>query len=524
MADNKREFEKNELFKRIFSIANDLRGTVDGWDFKSYVLVGLFYRFLSENFNNYINKREAIANGNDSFNYADLSDDQITEEQKKELINVKGFFIKPSHLFQNVVKNQLNDPNLNIKLFEIFKEIDESSRDSEAREDFAGLFVDFNISDPKLGSSVVDRNNTLKKLLQGIASMELSIGNDVHNDLFGDAYEYLLGMYASSAGKSGGEFFTPQEVSELLVKIATHGRTSINKIYDMCCGSGSLLLKAIKVLGIDNVKDGFYGQEIQHVTYNLCRINMFLHDVSYEKFNIKLGNTLLNPMHHNIVDKFDVIVSNPPYSIKWDGENNPTLINDPRFAPAGVLAPKSKGDFAFIMHALYYLDSIGTAAIVCFPGIFYRSGAEEKIRQYLVDNNFVDCIIQLPDNLFFGTSIATTILVLKKSRTDNKIQFIDASSIYTKAKNQNKLSPENIEEIFNVYKDKKDVEHISKLVDIQEVARNNYSLSVSKYVEIKKDEEVIDIKALNQEIKQTVKRINELRNAIDEIVKELEND
>ena len=328
-------------------------------------------------------------------------------------------------------------------------------------------------------------------------------------------------MYASNAGKSGGEFFTPADVSELLTRLGTVGKKEINKVYDPACGSGSLLLKAEKVLGRDAVRNGFFGQEINITTYNLCRINMFLHDIEFDKFDIACEDTLTNPQHWDD-EPFELIVSNPPYSIKWAGDENPLLINDPRFAPAGVLAPKSKADLAFIMHSLAWLASNGTAAIVCFPGIMYRGGAEQKIRKYLVDNNFIDCIIQLPSNLFFGTSIATCIMVLKKGKTDNKVLFIDASSECVKVTNNNKLTPENINKIVDIFAQRVEEAHFSHLAEYSEVQENDYNLSVSTYVEAKDTREKIDIVKLNAEIAQIVARENELRAAIDQIVAEIE--
>ncbi len=285
-------------------------------------------------------------------------------------------------------------------------------------------------------------------------------------------------------------------------------------------GSGSLLLKSAKILGRDNVRQGFFGQEINITTYNLCRINMFLHDIDYDKFDIAHADTLTNPQHWDD-EPFEVIVSNPPYSIKWDGKDNPILINDPRFSPAGVLAPKSKADLAFIMHSLSWLATNGTASIVCFPGVMYRGGAEKKIRQYLIDNNFIDCIIQLPDNLFYGTSIATCIMVMKKSKSENSTLFIDASKEFIKVTNNNKLTGENIDTILNAYIEKKDIEYFSRLVPNSEISEQDYNLSVSTYVEQEDTREKIDIVKLNKEIKEIVAREQVLRDEIDKIIEEI---
>lgn len=523
MADNKKETERAELHRTIWGIANDLRGSVDGWDFKQYVLGMLFYRYISENLDRYISKGEIEA-GNTDFSYTKLSDEEA-ETAKDDIVKEKGFFILPSQLFGNVLENARKDnTDLNEKLAKIFKEIEGSATGTESEDDFKGLFDDIDVNSNKLGATVIKRNEMLVKLMNGIASMNLGNGDYSDNsiDAFGDAYEYLMGMYASNAGKSGGEYYTPQEVSELLTKITLVGKTTVNKVYDPACGSGSLLLNFSKILGSDNVRLGFYGQEINITTYNLCRINMFLHDVPYDKFNIKLGDTLLDPKHWDD-EPFEAIVSNPPYSIKWEGDDNPILINDQRFSPAGVLAPKGKADLAFIMHSLSWLATNGTAAIVCFPGIMYRGGAEQKIRKYLIDNNYIDCIIQLPSNLFFGTSIATCIMVLKKGKSENKTLFIDASKECIKVTNSNKLSPQNIENILKVFTDREEkIDYVSRLVPNDEIAQNEYNLSVSTYVEAEDTREVIDIKVLNKQIEEIVAKENILRAEIEKIIKEIE--
>lgn len=366
-------------------------------------------------------------------------------------------------------------------------------------------YYDIDVNSNKLGGTVAKRNEKLVKLLNGVADMKLGDYQDNTIDAFGDAYEYLMGMYASNAGKSGGEYYTPQEVSELLTKITVIGKQEVNKVYDPACGSGSLLLKFAKVLGKENVRQGFFGQEINITTYNLCRINMFLHDIGYEKFNIGHGDTLTEPLHWDD-EPFEAIVSNPPYSIKWEGNDNPLLINDDRFSPAGVLAPKSKADLAFIMHSLSWLATNGTAAIVCFPGVMYRGGAEQKIRKYLIDNNYVECVIQLPGNLFFGTSIATCIMVLKKNKVENNTFFIDASKECVKVTNNNKLTEENIQKILNVYSKRKDEQYYAAVVPSDKIADNGYNLSVSAYVEQEDTREKTDIRKLNAEIKEIVAR------------------
>mgnify|MGYP000431645760 CR=1 FL=1 len=519
MIDTKKEQERDELHRAIWAIADDLRGAVDGWDFKTYVIGTMFYRYLSENLCNYVNEGERAA-GESDFDYAKISDAKA-EEGRKGLVSEKGFFILPSELFCNVRANAANDENLNETLEHVFSHIEESAKGSEAESDFAGLFNDFDVNSNKLGPTVAKRNERLEKLLNGVADMKLGDVKDHEIDAFGDAYEYLMTMYASNAGKSGGEFFTPADVSELLTRLGTVGKTEINKVYDPACGSGSLLLKAEKVLGKDAVRNGFYGQEINITTYNLCRINMFLHDVGFDKFSIACDDTLTSPQHWDD-EPFELIVSNPPYSIKWAGDGNTLLINDPRFSPAGVLAPKSKADMAFIMHSLSWLASNGTAAIVCFPGIMYRGGAEQKIRKYLVDNNYIDCIIQLPSNLFFGTSIATCIMVLKKNKRDNTILFMDATKECIKVTNQNKLTTENIRYIVDTFTKRETIEHISYPASYEEVAENDYNLSVSTYVEAEDTREKIDIVKLNAEIREIVAREQVLREEIDKIITEID--
>ena len=517
MAENRRE----EVHRTIWAIADDLRGAVDGWDFKNYVLGTMFYRYISENLTAYINEGEEAA-GNQGFDYAKMSDDEA-ESAREGLVEEKGFFILPSELFCNVTARAANDENLNETLEGVFNNIENSAKGTESEDDLAGLFDDFDVNSNKLGSTVKKRNERLAKLLSGIADMDLGSVKEHDIDAFGDAYEYLMTMYASNAGKSGGEFFTPSQVSVLLTRLGTVGKTKINKVYDPACGSGSLLLKAEQVLGKDSVTKGFYGQEINITTYNLCRINMFLHDIGFDKFDIACEDTLINPQHWD-EEPFELIVSNPPYSIKWAGDDNPLLINDPRYSPAGVLAPKSKADLAFIMHSLSWLAANGTAAIVCFPGIMYRGGKEKKIRQYLIDNNFVDCVIQLPDNLFFGTSIATCIMVLKKGKTDNKVLFIDASAECVKVTNNNNLTDENIDHIVDAYTGREDIEYVAHLADYDEIKEQDYNLSVSTYVEQKDTREKIDIVKLNAEIKEIVAREQVLRDEIDKIISEIEGD
>ena len=512
--------DRAELHKTIWRMANDLRGSVDGWDFKTYVLGMLFYRFISENLTSYLNQHQHKA-GETDFDYSKLSDEQA-EYGRKETVVEKGFFILPSELFVNVRKTAKNDANLNETLARVFRNIEGSAVGSPSEYDLKGLFDDLDVNSNKLGGSVIRRNEALVKLLEAIGDLALGefAGNSI--DAFGDAYEYLMTMYASSAGKSGGEFFTPQEVSELLARITVSGKTQVNKVYDPACGSGALLLQFAKVLGKENVLQGFFGQEINITTFNLCRINMFLHDINYEKFEIAHGDTLTDPVHWDD-QPFEAIVSNPPYSIKWEGDANPLLINDPRFAPAGVLAPKSKADLAFTMHILSWLAVNGTAAIVEFPGVLYRGGAEAKIRKYLIDNNYVDSVIQLPTDLFFGTTIGTCILVLKKSKKDNSVLFIDASAEFVRGGNKNKLTEANRQRILEAFTAREDIDYFARIVGNGDIVGKDYNLSVSTYVELEDTRETVDVTALNADIARIVTRQSELRTAIDAIVAGLED-
>ncbi|MGU5245496.1 type I restriction-modification system subunit M [Pseudomonas aeruginosa] len=505
------------LRSQIWKIANDVRGAVDGWDFKQYVLGTLFYRFISENFANYIEADD------DSIQYSKLPDSVITSDIKDDAIKTKGYFIYPSQLFVNVAASANTNESLNTDLARIFAAVESSANGYPSERDIKGLFADFDTTSNRLGNTVADKNSRLAAVLKRVAELDFGDFEGNHIDLFGDAYEFLISNYAANAGKSGGEFFTPQNVSKLIARLAMHKQVSVNKIYDPACGSGSLLLQAKKQFDEHIIEDGFYGQEINHTTYNLARMNMFLHNINYDKFNIQLGDTLRNP-HFGDEKPFDAIVSNPPYSVKWIGSDDPTLINDDRFAPAGVLAPKSKADFAFVLHALHYLSAKGRAAIVCFPGIFYRGGAEQKIRKYLVDNNYVESVISLAPNLFFGTTIAVNILVLSKHKADTTTQFIDASGLCKKETNNNVLLDSHIEQIMSMFDSKKNVDHVAKSASFEDVVSKEYNLSVSNYVEAKDNREMVDIAQLNAELKITVAKIDQLRKEIDAIVAEIEGE
>lgn len=510
--------QRAELQAKIWKIANDVRGSVDGWDFKQFVLGTLFYRFISENFTNY------IEGGDENVNYASLSDDVITPDIKDDAIKTKGYFIFPSQLFVNIAKTANTNTNLNTDLAAIFSAIENSANGYPSEQDIKGLFADFDTTSTRLGNTVENKNKRLASVIKGVEELNFGKFEDNQIDLFGDAYEFLISNYAANAGKSGGEFFTPQNVSKLIAQLAMHGQKTVNKIYDPAAGSGSLLLQAKKHFDNHIIEEGFFGQEVNHTTYNLARMNMFLHNINYDKFQLELGDTLKDP---RLWDKkpFDAIVSNPPYSVKWIGNDDPTMINDDRFAPAGVLAPKSKADLAFVLHALSYLSSKGRAAIVCFPGIFYRGGAEQKIRKYLVDNNYVETVISLASNLFYGTSIAVNILVLSKHKSDTKTQFIDVSGedYFKKVTNNNVMTDEHIEKVMEMFDKKEDVANVSTLIDNSIIAKNDYNLSVSSYVEVKDTREKIDIVKLNIEVSKTVEKIDKLRADIKSIINEIKN-
>ena len=516
--------EQTELFRTIWAIANDLRGAVDGWTFKAYVLGAIFYRYISEDICRYVAEIQEKA-GVPDFDYSAMSDEEA-ETAHDMIVDEKGYFILPSQLFKNVLKTAEQDENLNEHLGKIFRAIESSPGDKPSKEKIAGLFSDFAVDNTMIGNTVGIRNKLLAKLLKRVDEMDLSQHlEDNHNDTFGDAYEFLMKMYASKAGKSGGEFFTPQEVSELIAEIAAWGTEDIKRVYDPACGSGSLLLKCQKLHGrkLEGLK--FYDQEINPTTFNLCRSNMFLHHVNYNDFDIRLNDTLLHPEHIDMVRDgkgcFDCIVSNPPYSLKWVGKENPLLMNDPRYADAGVLAPASAADLAFVLHMYYHLKDSGCCAIVEFPGVLYRGGAEKKIREYLLNENAIDAIIQMPANLFFGVSIATCIIVLKKQGRragDDKVLFIDASHEFVKDGNSNYLSEENQQNIFNYYKNREDKQYISKLVSTADIIANECSLNVSSYVEQEDTREKIKIEEVNERLRTVVSESNALREQIEKIL------
>ncbi|MBR4748915.1 MAG: type I restriction-modification system subunit M [Abditibacteriota bacterium] len=517
--------DRTAIHNAIWSTADELRGSMDGWDFKNYVLGFMFYRFISRFFTDYVNKAQRAA-GVADFDYARLDDD--TAESGRYLARELGYFILPGELFDNVLKNTHVD-QLNERLATVFRNIESSGEGEDSEEGFKGLFDNVNLQNNSLATSARERNEKLQTIMQKIAGMDLGSG-DI--DAFGDAYEFLMGMYASNAGKSGGEYFTPQQVSKLLALLAADGRDRLRYVYDPACGSGSLLLKLTgSGQSGDAVQVGaFCGQEVNPTTYDLCRMNMILHEVNFTDFHIIRGDTLATPCYDwktrlgEGFEGFDAIVSNPPYSIKWKGKTNPLYADDPRFSPAGALAPVNYADLAFVMHMLYSLAEDGTAAIVCFPGIMYRGGAEKTIRKYLVEQNFVDAVIGLPDKLFYGTQIATDIMVLKKNRERRDILFIDASAECVPVTNGNLLSPDNIARIYGLYKDRQPAENLCSTVDPEAIKENDWNLSVSNYVEKPDTTEPVDIKALNASLAEIAARSQKLREEIDAIVREIEGE
>jgi type I restriction enzyme M protein len=523
MATTNKEDLKRELGNLIWKMATTLvhGGKVSSVQFMDYTLGTLFYRFISENITDYCNKLMTDA-GVPNADYLNM-DDATAENARAQIIKAKGFFILPSQLFKRVADGAKNDDELNTTLANNFKAIEDSAIGTDSENDVRGLFNNFNTNDQGLGATVAERNELLTTLLESVRDLDFTTYIESGLDVFGICYEHLIKMYALNSGTKGGEFYTPAEVSYLLAMIAAAERKTVNKVYDPACGSGSLLLNFNLVLGAKNVRDGFFGQEINLKTYNLCRMNMFLHNVNYDHFDIQLGDTLLDPKHE-MDEPFDAIVSNPPYSVPWPGDSDITLINDPRYSPAGVLAPKSKADFAFTMHMLSWLSTEGTAAIVEFPGILYRGGAEQKIRKYLVQNNFIDTIIQLPSNLFFGASIATCIIVLKKNKSDNRVCFIDASQEFIHEGNKNKLSDENVNKIYEAHRKKEEIAHFCHIVTTKDIEAEDFNLSVSTYVEQEDTREQVDIAVLNKQISEIVSRQQTLRTQLDAIIKELEED
>ena len=500
------EAQKKLLEIQLWNIANELRGKMNADEFRVYILGFIFYKYLSEKMEVYAdNLLEA-----DGIKYIELEEDETIEFLMNEAVNNIGFALNAKELFSNIAKKgQSGKDNFILDdLPLIFKNIENSTLGTESHDDFDGLFYDVDLTDKKLGNSAKQRNDLISKVLSHLDKIEFDIENN-DSDVLGDAYEYLIGQFASGAGKKAGEFYTPQEVSKVLSKIVTMGKTKLKSVYDPTCGSGSLLLRVARE--VEEVSD-FYGQELNRTTYNLARMNMIMHNVNYAKFDIRQEDTLEAPQHKE--KRFEAIVANPPFSQQWNA--NDLKLNDDRFSQYGRLAPKSKADFAFIQHMIYQLDENGTMAVVVPHGVLFRGGAEGVIRQYLIEKrNYLDAVIGLPSNIFYGTSIPTCILVFKKCREHaDDVLFIDASKGFEKQKNQNYLRDKDIDKIISTLKERKSVDKFSHIAKISEIEENDYNLNIPRYVDTFEAEEPIDLdevatqlQVLNSEMKLTNKSI-----------------
>lgn len=510
------EEQKKILEQQLWNIANTLRGKMNADEFRDYILGFIFYKYLAE-------KMEIYANSileEDQIQFRNIKEDtpkglEYIEAIREEALETLGYFLKPSELFSEITKR--GDNNFILEdLQKILTNIQLSTMGTQSEEDFEDLFSDMDLNSNNLGRTADARNTLIVKVLKHLDEIDFKL-NDTELDVLGDAYEYLIGQFASGAGKKAGEFYTPQEVSKILAKIVTTGKNRLKSVYDPTCGSGSLLLRVAR-----EVKDvnNFYGQEMNRTTYNLARMNMILHGVHYLKFDIKQEDTLEHPQHLNDMP-FEAIVANPPFSAKWSA--NPLFLNDDRFSQYGKLAPSSKADFAFVQHMIYHLAENGTMAIVLPHGVLFRGAAELHIRKYLIEQkNYLDAVIGLPANIFYGTSIPTCILVFKKCKEDpDHILFIDASKEFEKVKNQNMLREEHIDKIVETYRNRTTIEKYSHLATLKEVAENDYNLNIPRYVDTFEAEEEIDIQSVMQEIKSLEAKRAELDQEIDVYFKEL---
>ncbi len=492
------EEAKKLLEQQLWNIANTLRGKMDADEFRDYILGFIFYKYLSEKMEDYAN--EILEEDGIFYTSLDENSEQgkeYLEAIKEEAIEKLGYFLKPSELFSAVAKrgNQENNNFILEDLTQILRSIEQSTMGHESEDDFEHLFEDLDLTSTKLGKTEEAKNTLISKVLAHLDNINFELKNH-DRDVLGDAYEYLISKFAAGAGKKAGEFYTPQQVSKILAKIVTNKKTKLKSVYDPTCGSGSLLLRVAK-----EVKDvsAFYGQELNRTTYNLARMNMIMHDVHYRKFDIKQEDTLENPQHMD--KRFEAIVANPPFSAHWSA--NPLHMSDDRFSQYGKLAPKSKADFAFVQHMIYHLDENGTMAIVLPHGVLFRGAAEGHIRKYLIeDKNYLDAVIGLPANIFYGTSIPTCILVFKKCREDSdNVLFIDASNEFEKAKNQNYLSDKNIEKIISTFKERKEIKKYSYLATLQEIKENDYNLNIPRYVDTFEEEEPVDLDKVTSSLK-----------------------
>ncbi|MCI2791502.1 MULTISPECIES: type I restriction-modification system subunit M [Staphylococcus] len=507
----KQRQQQAELHKRLWSIANDLRGSMDASEFRNYILGLIFYRFLSEKAEQ--EAHEALSGEDVTYEEA-WEDEDLKDALKEELLDSVGYFIEPQDLFSHMIK-EIENQTFDIEhLSNAIRKVETSTLGQESEEDFVGLFSDMDLGSTRLGNTVKDRTNLIAKVMVHLSELPF-VHSDMEIDMLGDAYEFLIGRFAANAGKKAGEFYTPQQVSKILAKIVTHGRDKLRNVYDPTCGSGSLLLRVGKEAEVYN----YYGQERNNTTYNLARMNMLLHNVRYENFDIQNGDTLENPAFEG--DQFEAVVANPPYSAKWSADSK--FNDDERFSGYGKLAPKSKADFAFIQHMVHYLDDEGTMAVVLPHGVLFRGGAEETIRKYLIqEKNYLDAVIGLPANIFYGTGIPTCILVFKKCReADDDILFIDASNDFEKGKNQNNLTDENVEKIIETYTKRETVDKYSYNAKLEEIEENDYNLNIPRYVDTFEEEEPVDIDQVQKDLAQIDKEIAEVEEEINGYLKEL---
>ena len=501
----------SNLETQLWAIADELRGNMDANEFKNYILGFIFYRYLSEKLEKMAEK--ALSKDNITFRELD-SDSKIYQYVEKDALGKLGYFIAPDYLFSSLMAKIDEEEFIIDDLAKAFNEITNSTLGTDSQDDFSNLFEDVDLNSSKLGKTPNDRNRLISVILKKLQRIDFELDKD-DSDILGDAYEYLISQFASSAGKKAGEFYTPQEVSTVLARIVTLNKSKLKSVYDPTCGSGSLLLRVSKETEVAD----FYGQELNQTTYNLARMNMILHGVKYNQFNIKQGDSLENPQHGDM--KFDAVVANPPFSAKWSSDKS--FMDDERFGAYGKLAPKSKADYAFVEHMIYHLSEQGTLAVVLPHGVLFRGAAEEHIRKYLIqEKNYLDAVIGLPKNIFYGTSIPTCILVFKKCReSDDNIIFIDASEEYEKVKNQNKLRPQDIDKIVQTYANREEIEKYSHVATLEEIEENDYNLNIPRYVDTFEEEEPIDLNELVDQLEQIEKEMKEVDDKIIEYCKEL---
>lgn len=507
----KQRQQQAELQKKLWSIANDLRGNMDASEFRNYILGLIFYRYLSEKTEEEVDK--LLSDDNLSYEEA-WQDEEYREAIEAELISQIGFVVEPQYLFSNFIRKIENQTFDIEELHKAVNKVEESTRGEESEDDFNHLFADMDLNSSRLGTSNAARTKLISKVMVNLSTLPF-VHSDLEIDMLGDAYEYLIGQFAATAGKKAGEFYTPQQVSKILAQIVTTDKTDLRNVYDPTCGSGSLLLRVGREARVRH----YYGQEYNSTTYNLARMNMLLHDVNYNRFSIDNADTLEDPAVDE--EKFEAVVANPPYSAKWSAD--PKFMDDPRFSNYGKLAPKSKADFAFIQHMIHHLDDNGTMAVVLPHGVLFRGAAEGQIRRYLIEEkNYLDAIIGLPANLFFGTSIPTSILVFKKCRQkDDSVLFIDASQSFEKGKNQNHLSDEDVEKIVNTYRNREELDKFSHNATLEEIADNDYNLNIPRYVDTFEEEAPIDLDQVQSDLKTIEAEIKEVEQEISGYLKEL---